>query len=266
MEARHLARRNTWIPPTPEELLKLASNKRFRLIRSSDDLLLAVEESLNDLQRKLYGETPAVRDLWLQVKWSHITRWTEYLLSKLGVSYRREDFIPDVVKRHLGKAEYNRGVFIPGEENDLSDYIGRHLKENLKHRGVIVNREVEIRRGEETDIKVEVNVLGKQANSDGHYTVIIEVKGSWNSELNKAMKTQLVDRYLKDYHSHHGLYVIGWFYCDAWDDGDPRKRKSRRDLSKAQKQYGQQAKDLSDPLVRVKAFILDVSLRQEQDV
>jgi len=45
-----------------------------------------------------------------------------------------------------------------------------------------------------------------------------------------AMQTQLVDRYLRDNHCQHGLYLVGWFNCDAWDSQDDRKRRAPRML------------------------------------
>lgn len=260
LQARHLTRRKTWRPPAPEEILKVISNKKLRLVRSSDDLLLVIIESLGELQKKLHGETPAVYDLWLPLKWNYISRLAERVLQLMEKGDSTEEFAPDKIKTILGKTEYNRAILIPRDEAALSDYVSRHLRETLKERGIIVNREVEIRRGQETDIKVEVNMPSRQDLDSSHFTVIIEVKGSWNAELHHAMKSQLVDRYLRDFSSRHGLYLIGWFYCHAWDDSDIRKSKARKDIGRARKQYEQQARDLSQADLYVKAFILDASL------
>lgn len=54
----------------------------------------------------------------------------------------------------------------PKEENAFSDFIKSHLGRDLKERGVIVNREAEIRRsigtspGERTDIHVDAVLPG----------------------------------------------------------------------------------------------------------
>ena len=93
-------------------------------------------------------------------------------------------------------------------------------------------------------------------------TVIIEVKGCWNRELNEAMRTQLVDKYLKDNRCEHGLYLVGWFNCNKWDDNDYKKRDSPQcGIEEAQKQFDAQAAELSQGGVRIKALVIDTALR-----
>ena len=63
-QARATARRKTWSPPSPSNILKFLENTNNRLVRNGDELLKVVMESLDRLQVKLQGETPAVIDLW----------------------------------------------------------------------------------------------------------------------------------------------------------------------------------------------------------
>ena len=118
--------------------------------------------------------------------------------------------------------------------NAFSDYVTIHLREDLGRRGVIVNREVEIRngegsgKGERTDIHVDVSVQSSRGKVRDCVSSIIEVKGCWHTDLNTAMKTQLVDRYLRDNRCQHGLYLVGWFNCDQWDDEDYRKKRCQK--------------------------------------
>jgi len=93
-------------------------------------------------------------------------------------------------------------------------------------------------------------------------TVIIEVKGCWHSKLDDAMESQLVNRYLKDNQVQHGLYLVGWFNCDQWDDEDNRKRSApKASKDEAQAKFDEQAMDLSVGTIVVKAFVMDASLR-----
>jgi len=182
LEAQDITRRRTWVPPQPDEILKVASHSELRLVQSGDQLLEVVVESLKRLEAKLQGETPAAQFLWDQI--------------------------------------ISKNAWRPKDENSFSDYVKIHLDENLKQRGVVVNREVEIRRGagpnrgERTDIHVDAVAHNTDGEAYDSVTVIIEVKGCWHPELDHAMKTQLVDRYLKDNRCQHGLYLVGWFNCD----------------------------------------------------
>jgi predicted NACHT family NTPase len=65
--AEENARRNTWSPPEPSHILRLASDSQLRLVQSAEDLLGTIIESLGRLEAKLQGETPASRDLWDKV-------------------------------------------------------------------------------------------------------------------------------------------------------------------------------------------------------
>ena len=75
-----------------------------------------IVESLQRLDALLHKETPAVIDLWNEVK---------------------------------------RNIWKPKSENELSDYIKRHLDHDLAERSIVVNREVRINRGESTDLRIE---------------------------------------------------------------------------------------------------------------
>ena len=230
LEAQDITRRRTWVPPRPSHILKIASHSELRLVQSGEQLLEVVVESLNRLESKLQGETPAAQFLWDKVTGENAWR--------------------------------------PKDENSFSDYVKIHLDENLKQRGVIVNREVEIRRGtgpslgERTDIHVDAVARDPDGEVYDSVTVIIEVKGCWHQELNHAMETQLVDRYLKDNRCQHGLYLVGWFNCDQWDECDYRKKQvSRRGIAKAQQAFDSQAESLSQEGVHIKGFVLNMALR-----
>ena len=230
-ESRTTACYDSWVPLKPEDILKLARNERYRVIRSGRELLEAIEESLQRLQTKLHDETPAVVFLWDHVK----------------------------IKKRLYK---------PKDENAFSDFVQIHLADDLRPKGIIPYREVRIRpaigstRGERTDIQVSVSTRDKQGNPSDTVTVIIEVKGCWNKDLNKAMQTQLADRYLKDNSCQHGLYLVAWFESDCWMAEDQRRKcKPKTTFVEAKRQFCEQAAQLSRDGREIRAYVMDASLQ-----
>jgi predicted NACHT family NTPase len=231
LEAQNLTRRKTWVPLQPSEIIKLASNPELRPVQSGEELLQVLVESLKSLETELQGETPAAIFLWDRI---------------------------------------DKNFYKPKDENTFSDYVKLYLDRELKQRGIIVNREVEIRSnrgaapGERTDIQVDAVVRGTHGKVYNSVTAIIEVKGCWHEHIDHAMETQLVDRYLKDNRCQHGLYLVGWFNCNQWGN-DYRKRdatnKLGTDINAARKQFDDQAAELSKQGVQVKAFVLNAALR-----
>jgi len=233
-QARAETRRRTWRAPEPQHVLNLLIKRRARLVQNGDQLLEVVTASLQRLEAKLQGETPAAPDLWNE----------------------RDD-----------------GAFRPKDEEAFSDYVKRHLQEDLEGRGVVVNREVVIRRGEgsgqgeRTDVRVDAVVQDLRSDdprADEHntVTVIIEAKGCWYRRLYKEMEAQLADRYLRDNRCRHGLYLVGWFNCPQWDPEDRRqKTAARRELVKTQKRLEAKASDISQQGLRVEPLIINVALR-----
>lgn len=226
-EAQDIMRRQTWIPPKPGEILKMVSTQSARLVQSGDQLLEVIIESLKRLEAKLQEKPqPAAIELWNKIK-----KNTEY-------------------------------IYTPKDENEFSDYVKRRLNEDLKERGIIVNREVEIRRGERTDIYIDAVMQNQCKEVYDSITVIIEVKGCWHPDLNHAMKTQLMDRYLKDNRCQYGLYLVGWFNCVQWEDNDYRKKRSQNiSVDEARKQFDKQATELSQQCTRIKTFVINTALR-----
>ncbi len=228
-QARAETRRRTWIPPEPEHVLDLAARPGTRLVQNGDQLLEALVESLGRLEEKLQGETPMAPALWNQAD----------------------------------------GSYRPKDENWFSDYIKQHLREDVRGRGVVLNREVVIRkgegqgRGEQTDIHADAVVPGSDPGMPDVVSVIIESKGCWNSELYTAMEEQLVGRYLKDNPvCRHGLYLVGWFSCEQWDEADWRKRRAPRyGIGEARERFTEQARALSEQGLHVRAVVVDAALR-----
>ena len=222
LEAQQIARQNTWIPPEPKYVLRLTRQPRLRLVRSGNELLAAVAESLDGLEAKLKGETPLAPLLWNEIR---------------------------------------PGAFRPKNEAIFSNFVKSHLEDDLGKRAVVVNREVEIHMGERTDIHIDAVVRDAGGDVYDSVTVIIEVKGCWNQGLDDAMKTQLVERYLADNRCQHGLYLVAWFDSDKWDDADNRKKRVPKiSIQQARAQFEAQARDLSLGDQLIKAFVMDAGL------
>jgi len=187
-----------------------------------------VLESLRRLQTKLHGDLAAVGDLW----------------------------------NSKGKDWW------PKEEEDISDYVARHLREDLAQRNIVINREVQIRRGrrgempgQNTDIHVDATpVEGTQAQLYGPVAIIVEAKGSWNAALMQDMEAQLRDRYLRNNECRTGLYLVAHFTAERWTPDDWRHAKSDAiDIKDLKVQLAAQAAALSGG-VHIESFVLDASL------
>jgi len=213
----------SWKPTETEHILELFKNREKRLVENGDHLIEVLTESLRGLENKLHDETPAARDIW------------------------------DLCDR-------NNKLYCPIIEEELSDYVKRHLSADIGKRGIVLGRNTRIHRGDETDIHVDA-LKEKGGFFEPPISVIIEVKGCWNQGLDAAMKRQLKDKYLKDNNRTHGIYLIGWFSCDRWDKNDSRyKRSPKISIEEARKKYSIQASELSDANTHIEAFVLDARL------
>jgi hypothetical protein len=217
-DAEDIREQASWIPIRPEHLLRMAAGRALRRIESGEQLLALLAESLERLERDLHGTTPAVPDLW--------------------------------------DRQHDAQAWRPKDEAAFSNWVARALRRDLP--GAVVNREVEIRdgmsmggrAGQRTDILVELGGAPR-------LSVVIEVKGSWHREIAEAMESQLVDRYLRDNQSRHGVYLVGWFHCEAWKDGQPARFET---LESCRSHLEGQAAALSERRsrpVHVRAVVLD---------
>jgi hypothetical protein len=226
-EARENARRLSWTPPSPEDVIHMAANANARFVQSERQLVDVLEESLRRLALKLHGPTSAVKFLWDKI----------------------------------AEKEWR-----PKDENSFSDYVKLHLDEDLRAKGVLVNREVEIRpargsaSGELTDILVQAFVPGRR---DDHelISVVIESKGNWNKELKTAMQNQLVGRYLQENKCQHGIYLVAWFDGVDWKNDYRRKQVPKWTLDKASVFFSNQAASLSQDETLIRSVVMDTALR-----
>jgi hypothetical protein len=230
--AKDIMRRQTWpsFAPKPEEIMKLLVNKQARTVRSGEELLELVLDSLKRLQYKLQSqETPMAQFLW----------------DNTGSSWR------------------------PKNEQALSDYVKDHLANDIRqvvvNREVEVRRSAQANqgRGEQTDIHVDALDLDLTSTAKIQFTVVIEVKGCWAHDLDTAMEEQLIGKYLKDSHERHGIYLVGWFHCNTWNKDDFMKRVQPKfremNIEDAQSYFNAQAINSSIADRSIRAFVLNAA-------
>lgn len=213
--AEHARLQAQWRGVEPEAMARLLARTESHVVESAEQLLEVVLESLQRLEMRLKGETPAVRDLWNTDR-------------------------------------------TPKSEEHLSDYVKRHLQAELTGKNVVVNREVQIRSDQRTDVHVDAVLPG----TNERVSVIIEAKGCWNAGLMEDMAGQLVLRYLKDNPGCAGIFLVGWFLCEEWNPNDSRKRKTRKwSLEEARGALAKQAQAQCTPATPVHAVVLDTRWR-----
>ncbi|MCI0560340.1 MAG: HEAT repeat domain-containing protein, partial [Nitrososphaera sp.] len=221
-------RRRTWEPLSPNQILALKRVQGAILIQQPSDLINVILKELQQYQAVI-SEKPARTAAQLWNKQSDCT-WR------------------------------------PVEENDVSDHIQEFLQQRLSASGIVVNREVQISRkpgsgvGNRTDIQIDAIRHSNSGQILDVITVIVEVKGCWNHEIQTAPKSQLVDNYMKTSGAEEGIYVVGWFSQDRWDSTDYRRGNVPLwNLDEAQRNLDQITSDASETGRTARAFVLDYS-------
>ena len=219
------ALRTTWTPLIQtQEVLRVFRDQRLRIVRSNDQLLDLIVESLGRLQYELQ-HTGSVADLWSECGKGHQT------------------------------------LYRPKRELAISDYVKRFLDRDLNQFSISSNREVENIRWNEVDLLVQYVERGQDAGLVRRLATVIEVKAGWHGELLTAMRTQLADRYLTTGETNKGIYLAVWFKCERWDETDtnPRGKPRDYDLGRLTSELAEQADDLTNERRRVCAVVLDAS-------
>lgn len=159
----------------------------------------------------------------------------------------------------------------PKGEVQIADWIATRLKEGLKGRGIVVNREVEVRvnpaggLGDQTDIHVDA-LAGRKVEGSAHVCVVIETKGCWDRNLKTAMRDQLVAKYLTP-SRRHGIYMPLHARATDWADQSDWRRAvcAKVDVAALERELQTQARELSAEFdARIDVMLLDISLRSER--
>jgi hypothetical protein len=201
-------RRQLWEPPSPTDLVEIITRSEARLVRSGGDLFELILESLERFEDYYSrSELPAFERLW---------RW---------------------------KGNGNqRTQFEPKDEESLSDELARWLKDDIgKEGGIVVGREVQVERGRKTDLLITAIPIDGEKDTTELETVVVEVKGCWNTRVKEDLEDQLVTKYLTQHSWKFGIYVVGWFFCEKWEAG--KSCLSSTTLEAAKDEVARLAKD-----------------------
>ena len=220
-------RRSQWVPVDPADLLRLASSRRGRLVRSESELLEAVHQALLQIQDRIQGDTPEAHLLW----------------DTRSATPKSEDEVSDYLRNRLQDVVGGRGAVV--------------------NREVQVRRVRPTGIPERTDIRVDAMVSGSSGVIP--MSVVGEVKGSWNDEVFTAMTEQLVQKYMSDIGTHHGFLLVVWFDQASWDPSDRRRQLSAR-VSKDEMEnlLQAQSEELRSRGYEIDVVILDASYRRPE--
>ena len=213
---------------TPNEFWQLVQDPEKCILNNGVQLLDLILRGLKKLQAELQGEIPLSRFLW----------------NEFG--------------------EKGSKKVAPKEEDDLSDFVVSNLRRHVGGMAIAVNREVVIRKGvpgvsgHRTDIYFDAFVDGSGNDELTKISAIVEVKRCHNSEVKRAMETQLVNRYMQQNKCAYGLFLVGWFHCESWQNQSGPIRSLS--IQEARDSFVKQAKELSSEGRVVRAFVLDVTL------
>lgn len=151
----------------------------------------------------------------------------------------------------------------PKREDEISDHLRNRLAELTADNGLVVNREVQVRRNypsgipERADLQVEA-ATGK-AGPFATIVLPIEVKGAWHDDLLTALRSQLVAMYMTDLHVTHGCYVVLWPDIESWGSGDSRRGKvGRLDRDAVTEELAAQVRELLEAGINVKVVHLGI--------
>lgn len=229
---RRQACRASWVAPKPVNLMKLFADSDARLIRSEGELHALVVESILRFENHLH-KTPPSQELWSDTK--------------------------DDGQRH----------WKPKDEFVLSDCLKRHLDDDLLRRGVIADREVQIkpRLGSDPaqliDILVSAIPLDRNGVPMSPVRIVVEVKCAWNDGVLKDMERQLYERYLNGPDMNFGVYVVAYYSCATWNwPEDDRRAKGacRQSIDNLQTDLDEQAARITCAEKRVSSIVLDARL------
>jgi hypothetical protein len=154
----------------------------------------------------------------------------------------------------------------PKQETEVAAWIADRLRDDLRGRGIVINREVEVRVnprggvGERTDINVDA-VAHERVEGAEQVAVVLEVKGCWHAALLTAMRSQLADEYLSAAR-RYGIYLVAWFGLDQWQDQSDRRRQAcaRLDPDELLPELTRQADALRREGLEIAPVLLDASL------
>jgi hypothetical protein len=216
-----------------ERIVELLDNADYRLVRSDDDLLEAVLETLGRINNDIGDDLAMLyaRPARARSRGTHPSRQRPD-----GRRHLEEDALQTYVRRRL--VDLLPRVVDPGERVELL-------------------REDQVRHRRRLDLRVLAPCLdGKQA------CVIIEMKWSDNRKVGTSLTDQLGTQYLLGEERTHGVYLVGWCGLCSWTRNG--KRVDRQELPLAlehqAKRFCQRHKGKG---IRIEPFVLDAGWRED---
>lgn len=224
LDCVELVRQKAWRPLGISEVAEIARRRTAYWVQSEDDLLVAVQESLDELQQSL-RQSPTG---------DAIAFWD---FKRTGTR----------ISDHKPKSEVDIARII---------YSWLHQKLGGAH-GAIVHREVAVQ-WDQRRTDIEVVVAAENRRNWREVSVVIEVKRAWNPGVKIDARGQLRGRYLERTARRHGIYLVAWFECDVWT---PRIRKLKaRSVAAAKKEVASICKKASTNGFVIAPFVLDCGL------
>jgi hypothetical protein len=159
----------------------------------------------------------------------------------------------------------------PKAEEQISKKLCGVIRAYFNEYAIAADREVEIHRrslpqasggepGSELDVLVQVPAQG--SGSGTRIRIPLEVKLSCNDQVKTAMKEQLVDRYIRQLGTTHGLYVVAWMSVPDTKLLSETHRPKWSSIDDARAELDTQASELSESEgVVVRVIVLDAALR-----
>ena len=227
VDATRSHRDTGWEPLKPSELDSIAASRASLVVRTENDLHSATLNALTQVQAQLQRDTPSAGLLW---------------------------------DTFSGR---------PKSEDEISDYLAIELGRQLNQQGVIVNREVQVRRNkssglpERTDLRIEA--LPPDGSGGGAVLRIPgEVKGAWNTGVVDSIRTQLLERYMADFQTDFGVYIVVWFDPADWATADNRRQAvaSHGDKQELLDVLKKKADEYTKIGKQISIVLLDASLRR----
>lgn len=227
-QAERAFRWHSWESFRPSELASLLKSQKNRLIRSPSDAMDGVLEALRTLSSSL--QSSQLNDL--------------------------EDF---------WNRQHKNELPFPKEEERVSDKLCGAICQYFEEYAVVTNREVQLFKrklsrkhegapGSEADLLL--TVPGNGSLYKDKITIVIEVKLSCNREALTSLKSQLVDRYMKQCDAQGGVFCVAWMGRNV-----PRQyRPVWKSIDQAEGDLRNQATVLSSKSSDIRSLVIDLSL------
>lgn len=220
-EVRKAARAQTWAPLRPVDVRDIIAEPARRVVTTEKQLAEVLLDALDDFQQELQSNPDVKRTFW---------------------------------ERQWGKPLR----YIPPSETDFTARLFERLRPRLS--AVVLRQEVQLHAslGDKPGAFPDFEAIARPPGG-GEIAVVGEVKCNWHPDVRKALKAQLVRRYLDTNRTHTGIYIVAWYAGDAWDPCDDRLNRARKDRERLLAGLEGDARDLPHGRVAY-VRVLDLSL------